>query len=328
MITGHLEELILNMPQSILAAEQRIRSYVRETPLDPSIILSKMSGANVYLKCEHLQNTGAFKTRGAFNKLLSLTPEEVSRGVVTASSGNHGAGVAYALYTLKRQGRIFLPTTVSSAKLDNIKQYDMPMELFGEDTLETEVRAREYAAEHNMVYISPYNDPDIVAGQGTIGVEILRQLSNAEVVLVPIGGGGLISGIAAYLKSVSPTIQIIGCQPENSPVMTESVKQGRIVDIPSLPTLSDATSGGIESDTITFDLCKNNVDDYLLLSEDEIKNGILTFLKTHHQIIEGAAALTIAALLKYKDRFKGKNTVLILSGGNISIETLRTVLSK
>lgn len=316
----------MNFAQLILEAEQQIRPYVLETPLEYSIPLSKMSGAEVYLKCEHLQHTGAFKVRGAFNKILSLTSAETAKGIVTASSGNHGAAVAYALHTLHLQGRVFVPTNVSSAKADNIKQYEAALEYVGEDTLHTEDYARAYATQHHQVYISPYNDLQIICGQGTIGLEIFKQLPKIEVILVPIGGGGLISGIGAYIKSVAPQVQVIGCLPENSPVMAESIAQGKIIEMQTYPTLSDATAGGIESESLTFGLCQQFVDEYLLVSEEEIRHAIVTFIKVKHQLIEGAAALTLAALLKYPQHFENKRTALVLSGGNISLDTLKTIL--
>lgn len=318
---------MLNLKKEVVDAEKRIRSYVRETPLDYSVALSRLTNCQVYLKCENLQYTGAFKVRGAFNKLLTLTEKQRKQGVVTASSGNHGAAVAFGLNTLKIPGIVFVPENASSTKVDSIRHYDVPLEFYGTDCMQTELHALAYAKQHNMIYVSPYNDPHVIAGQGSIGVEISRQLNKIDAVLVPIGGGGLIAGIAGYLKAISPEIKIIGCLPENSPVMSESVKAGKIIDIETKPTLSDGTAGGIEPDSITFDICREFVDDYILVSEDEIKNAIITLLKTQHQLIEGAAGVALASLLKKSQQFKDKNVVVVLSGANISLETLKTVLS-
>jgi len=317
---------MLNIKNEVLTAEKRIRSHIRETQLDYSVALSKLTGAEVYLKCENLQYTGSFKARGAFNKLLSLTEEQKARGVVVASSGNHGAAMGFALTQLKIPGIIFVPENASPTKIDNIRNYDIPLELYGKDTMLTEMHALEYARQHDKVYVSPYNDPDVIAGQGTIGLELSKQLKKIDAVFVAIGGGGLISGIAGYLKTVSPNIQMIGCLPENSPVMAESVKAGKIIEIETLPTLSDATAGGIEPDAITFEICQRYVDDYFLVLEEEIKKAIATLIKTQHLLVEGAAGVALAAFLKNAKHFAGKNLVIVLSGANISLDILKKIL--
>ncbi|HLB43138.1 MAG TPA: threonine/serine dehydratase [Gammaproteobacteria bacterium] len=317
---------MFDIKNEVLVAEKRIRSHVRETPLDYSVALSRATKTNVFLKCENLQYTGAFKVRGAINKLLSLSPSQREQGVVTASSGNHGAAVAFGLNKLNIQGKVFVPENASSTKVDNIRNYNVPLEFYGTDCMQTEIHALEYAKQHNMIYVSPYNDLQVIGGQGTIGLELTNQLDQIDVVLVPIGGGGLISGIAGYLKSVSPKTKIIGCLPENSPVMAESIKLGRIIDMETLPTLSDATAGGIEPGAITFDICKKFVDDYILVSEEEIKNAIISLIKTQHLLVEGASGVALAALLKNAQQFEGKNVVVVLSGANISLETLKMIL--
>lgn len=315
-----------DIKNEILAAEKRIRSHIRETPLDHSVALSRETKTNVYLKCENLQYTGAFKVRGAINKLLSLSPSQREQGVVTASSGNHGAAIAFGLNKLAIRGKIFVPENASPTKIDNIRNYNVPLEFYATDCMQTEIHALEYAKEHNMIYVSPYNDPQVIGGQGTIGLELTTQLNQIDAVLVPIGGGGLISGIAGFLKSISPKTKIIGCLPENSPVMAESIKSGHIIEMETLPTLSDATAGGIEPGAITFDICKKFVDDYILVSEQEIKNAIISLIKTQHLLVEGASGVALAALLKNARPFQGKNVVVILSGANISLSTLKTLL--
>lgn len=317
---------MFDIKNEVLLAENRIRSYIKETSLDFSLPLSKMTQANVFLKCENLQYTGAFKLRGALNKILSLTASQKEQGIVTASTGNHGAAVAFGLKKLNVPGIIFVPENASSTKLENIRNYDIPVEFYAKDCMQTELHALEYAKQNNKVYISPYNDLQVIGGQGTIGLELTRQLNKIDFILVPIGGGGLISGIAGYIKSVSPEIKIIGCLPENSPVMSESIKAGKIVDMKTLPTLSDATAGGIEPDSITFDICKKFVDDYILVSENEIKNAIITLIKTQHLLIEGAAGVALASLFKNAKQFQNKNVVVVLSGGNISVDTLKSIL--
>lgn len=317
---------MIDIKNEVLLAENRIRSYIKETSLDYALPLSKTTQANVFLKCENLQYTGAFKLRGALNKLLSLTPEQKKQGVVTASTGNHGAAVAFGLNKLNIPGLIFVPENASSTKVENIRNYDAQLEFYATDSMQTELYALEYAKQNNMVYISPYNDTQVIAGQGTIGLELTRQLNKIDYILVPIGGGGLIAGIAGYIKSVSPNIKVIGCLPENSPVMAESIKAGKIIDMEVLPTLSDATAGGIEPGAITFEMCQQWVDDYILVSEDEIKNAIITLIKTQHLLVEGASGVALAALMKNATQFHHKNVVVVLSGGNISLDTLKKLL--
>jgi threonine dehydratase len=221
----------------------------------------------------------------------------------------------------------FVPENASSAKVDNIRNYNASLEFYGTDCVQTEMYAMDYAQKHNMIYISPYNDPEVISGQGTIGIELMRQLDNIDVVLVPIGGGGLISGIAGYLKAVSPNTKIIGCLPENSPVMSESIKAGKIIEMETKPTLSDATAGGIEPGAITFEICQRFVDDYILVSEDDIKGAIVSAVKNQRLIIEGAAAVALAVLIKNASEYRGKNVVVILCGGNISYEKLKLLIN-
>lgn len=318
---------MFDIKNEILIAEKRIRGHIRETPLDYSIGLSRETKANVFLKCENLQYTGAFKVRGAINKLLSLTSSQREQGIVAASSGNHGAAVAFGLNHLNMKGVIFVPENVSSTKVDNIRHYTNDLKFYGTDCVQTEIYAREYAKQHNMIYVSPYNDPQVIGGQGTIGLELVNQLDTIDAVFVPIGGGGLISGIAGYLKSVNSTVKVVGCLPENSPVMAESIKAGKIIEMESLPTLSDATAGGIESGAITFDICRQYVDDYILVSEEEIKNTIISVIKTQHLLIEGASGVALAAFLKNSKKFQDKNVVIVLSGANISLEALKSILA-
>lgn len=314
------------LPADIVLAANRIGEYVRQTPLDPSPYFSDLTGADVYMKLENLQHTGSFKLRGAFNKLLSLSEEEQSAGGVAASSGNHGAAIAYAMHRLGMRGTIFVPEQTSPTKVDAIRRAGAEVQFFGTDGLDTETRAREYAAENSMVYLSPYNDRDVIVGQGTCGFEIAQQLRDADAVFVAVGGGGLISGVGAFMKSVNPGVQIVACQPAASAVMTESVKAGRILDLPSEKTLSDGTAGGIEADAITFELCRDLADRYVLVSEEEIAEAMRGFIDSHHMLLEGAAGVAIAGLAQVAKDFTGKKCVVIVCGGNISRETLKKVI--
>lgn len=314
------------LPANAVLAANRIAPHIRETPLDHSPFFSELTGANVFLKLENLQHTGSFKLRGATNKLLSMTAEQRAAGCVAASSGNHGAAVAYAMAKLKTKGVIFVPEGTSTTKVDAIKRAGGEVRFFGTDGLDTELHARKYAVENGMHYLSPYNDEDVIAGQGTCGVEIARQLSRVDAIFIAVGGGGLISGVGSFLKSVNPSMSVVACQPAASAVMTESVKAGEILEMASEPTLSDGTAGGIEAGAITFDICRAVADDFVVVSEDEIAEAMRQFIDAHHMLPEGAAGVALAGLKLRADQFKGKNVVAIICGGNISRETLKKVI--
>ncbi len=316
----------MNLKRDVLRAEERIRPYIRETPLDASPALSDRTSSNVFVKLENLQYTGSFKLRGAMNKLLSLSPDERAKGVVAASTGNHGVAVAFGMEKIGVKGKVFAPENASSQKLEAVRRLGADVVLHGSDCADAERQARQFARENGMVYISPYNDELVVAGQGTIGVELERQCDRIDVVFVSLGGGGLLSGVAGYLKSVSKDVTVIGCSPENSPVMIESINANRIVNLASKPTLSDGTAGGLEAGAITFDICRTLLDDSVCVSEREIKEAMLVFMKTHHMLIEGAAGVAIAACLKLADRFHGRNVVVVVCGANISLDVLKSVL--
>ncbi|MFC1620467.1 threonine/serine dehydratase [Candidatus Neomarinimicrobiota bacterium] len=317
---------VMDIRNEVMGAEARIRPYARQTILEYSPALSQQSGAQVYCKLENLQYTGSFKLRGAMNKLLSLADSVRSKGVVAASTGNHGAAVAYSMQKLDAPGIIFVPENADSSKVAIVKQSGAEVRSYGFDCAETEVHARQYAAEKGMTYISPYNDLQVIGGQGTIGIELEQQLRPIDAVFVSLGGGGLISGIAGYLKHVIPSVEIVGCSPENSQVMIQSLEAGRIVDIPSLPTLSDGTAGGLEDGAVTFELCQKLVDTCLTVTEEEIRASLLLFMRAHHMMIEGAAAVAIASFLKVQEHFKNKTVALLICGANISLETLKQVL--
>ncbi len=318
----------MNIPKEVREAYKRIKPHIRETILEKSLFYSEKGNANVFLKCENLQHTGSFKVRGAMNKILSLSDEELKSGVVTASTGNHGAAVAFSLGKIGASGTVFVSPKASISKIETIKRLGAEVRKYGDDPIEAENYARKYADENSLVYVPPYNDPKTIGGQGTIGVELEKQLDKIDAVFIATGGGGLIAGIGGYLKSVNPDIQIIGSSPENSKVMIESIEIGKLVgDLPSLPTISDGTAGGIEDDSITFELCQKHVDYWITVTEDEIKETFKEFVNTHHQLIEGAAAVAIASYLKLKEKFVGKNVVIVLCGANIGVETLRKILS-
>jgi threonine dehydratase len=316
----------LDVKKEVLDAEKRIRPYVFETPLEYSRCLGKKGECRVYLKLENTQRTGSFKFRGAANHLLSLSGEDIRRGVVTASTGNHGAAFAEMLDILGYEGTIYMPENAASGKVDALRFYNVQLKFSGTDCEIAENAAREDSCRTGGIFIPPYNHPKIVGGQGTVAVELERQLENIDAVFVPVGGGGLMAGISGYLKSVRKSIQCIGCQPENSPVMYESVKAGRIIQMESKPTLSDGTAGGMEPGSITFDICKETVDRFVLISEEEIADAIRLMLEHHYILIEGAAALSVAAFMKAKDEFRNKTVILIISGRKITLDKLKKII--
>ncbi len=312
--------------QTVIEAESRIRRHVRETPIDHSLHLSLLGTGEVYLKLEHLQHTGSFKLRGAFNKILSLEPEQLRRGVVAASTGNHGLGVCYAARHAGAQATIYLPRDVSEHKLAMMKHLGGNLILSSGDCLTAEYEARDAAENSGRVFISPYNDLEVIAGQGTIGVELARQLDRVDAVFVAVGGGGLISGIAAYLKSARPDTRIIGCWPENSRVLYECLRAGRIIEFPEEPTISESTAGGVEAGSVTFPLCRQLIDDHVLASEAEICEAMRMIFEKERWIVEGAAGVAVAAFLKEREKFPGQNVVIVLCGRNIAASKWKGIL--
>tara|TARA_B110000438_G_scaffold55294_1_gene55339 strand:+ start:5892 stop:6845 length:954 start_codon:yes stop_codon:yes gene_type:complete len=317
----------MNFPHEVMKAAKRILPYIRETQFIKSDPFSDLIDADVYFKLENLQVTGSFKARGAVNKLLSMTDREKAEGVVSASTGNHGAAVAFAAGRLEISSTIYVPNDASSAKLENMRQYGASIEIYGNDCVQSEAKAREISLLKGKTYVSPYNDPYVLSGQGTIGVEIDSQCDGLDAMIVSVGGGGLISGVASYLKSIWPDLYVIGCSPENSAVMIHSIKEGKILDLESKPTLSDGTAGGVEPGSITFPLCCETIDESVLVTEQEITNAMVTYIEKEHQLLEGAAGTAVAALIKKKDSLKGKRVGVVICGGNICLDTIRKILN-
>jgi threonine dehydratase len=303
-------------------AAERIGQRVLQTPLPRSQYFSKLAGADVFLKLENRQHTGSFKIRGAMNCLLSLSAEQRNRGCVAASSGNHGAAVAYAMRALAMHGCIFVPEQTSAAKLDAIRDYGGEVRFFGTDGLDTEQHARDYARREGLYYVSPYNDAAVIAGQGTCGVELMQQLPALDAVVIAVGGGGLLSGVASVVKTRNPQAKVIAAQPRASAVMARSIEAGRILDLASEPTLSDGTAGGIEPGSITFELCRALVDEFLLVDERDIGAAMNDFHRHEGAVIEGAAGVAIAALRQSEDSIRGKNVAVIICGGNVAATVL------
>ncbi len=310
------------MKSAIEAAHARIQPYVRETPLEPWSAV----GPNVFLKLEHLQLTGSFKLRGASNKIALLTADQAARGVVAASNGNHGLGVAAAAQARGIAAEVYVSAHVSPTKARRIEALGARIRTAGEDPLTAELAARRAAEQSGRVFISPYNDLDVVAGQGTIAVELHRQLPELDAVFVAVGGGGLIGGIGAYFKAVAPATEIVGCWAANSPVLHECLRAGRIVEVAEEPTVSESTAGNLEPDSVTLDVCRTAIDRHVLVSEDEILAAMRRIMKTEHWLIEGAAAVAVAAYLQDAKRYAGRKVAIVLCGRNLSPEALARLI--
>jgi threonine dehydratase len=301
------------------AAERRIRPYVIETPIQRSEWLSALSGAQVFHKLENVQHTGSFKLRGATHKLLSLTPAQAARGVVAASSGgNHALAVAATGAKLDIATEVFVPAAIDPVRRSKIEAFGVKVRLVDGDALLAEQTARGEGRQSGREYASPYNDPDVAAGQGTIAVELLRQLPRLDAVFVAVGGGGLIGGIGAHLKRASPATQVVGCWPRNSRSLYECMRAGRIVDVPEQPTLSVSTSGGVEEGTVTLSLCREVVDRCVLVSEEEILDSLRRLYREDGQLVEGAAGVPVAAFRQVASEYAGKTVAMLICGGNVS----------
>ena len=318
----------MQLKEAVHTAARNIKRYSRVTPLDFSFFLSEKAGCNIFLKLESMQHTGSFKFRGAINKMLSFNDERRSRGVIAASTGNHGLAVAYAARLLGMKSIICLPENSLTKKIEMLRKYDVELIFHGDNCVIAEQFARKVSEERGMSFISPYNDEDIIAGQGTIGFELQGQLDSVECVYAAVGGGGLIGGIAAYLKAADDAVNIVGCQPRHSAVMYESIRAGHVVAVDEKPTLSDGTAGGIEEDSITYPLCERYVDSWVLVDEREIKRAMKLIFEEHRLVIEGASGVAVAALLHQIDTLsfpKGANVVVIICGGNIDIDSFKKI---
>lgn len=314
---------LVDLAQMVQEAERRIRDYVIETPLEPVPDLLPDHSSHIFFKLENLQQTGSFKLRGATNKILSLDREQAAKGVIAASNGNHGLGVAAASKRAGIAAEVYVSAQVSPSKARRIEEYGVNIRRVGDNPLEAELAARSAAIEQGKVFISPYNDLEVMAGQGTIAIELCRRQPRIDALFVAVGGGGLIGGIGAYMKHFLPQTKIVGCWPENSRVLYESIKAGRIIDVPEQPTLSESTAGGLEQGSVTLEVCRSVIDRSIMVSEDEILSAMRRVRDTRGWTIEGAAGVAVAAFLKEADRYQGKTVVVVICGGNLSAEVMR-----
>jgi len=311
--------------QAIRDARLRLASSIYHSPCTLSATISESSGHPVYLKLENLQRTGAFKERGALNKLLTLTDAERQRGVIAASAGNHAQGVAYHA---KRNGiaaKIVMPVMTPLVKVNATKGYGAEVILYGSGYDEAYEEACRIAQSEGITFIHPFNDPAVIAGQGTIGLEILEQVPDLEAIVVPIGGGGLISGIACALKESRSGIRIVGVQAARMPSMIEALRAHEVVRIPANPTIADGIAVRRAGER-TLALVERYVDEVVAVEEEEIASGILTLLEREKMLAEGAGAAAVAALLHHKTSLKNEKTVALVCGGNIDVTLLSRII--
>lgn len=305
---------------AIADAHQALRPQVMVTPLSYSPRLSAQTGCSVHLKCEHLQHTGSFKFRGASNKLRLLPEAQRRLGVVTASSGNHGQGLALAGQRLGVPVTVYTTTSASSYKVEAIRALGAEVVSLDLDPLGVELEAARQAALQGKPFVSPYNDPQIIAGQGTVGMELLEQAPELDAVFVAVGGGGLVSGIATALRAANPKVEVIGCWPANAPTLQRSLEAGEIIEMDEADTLSDGTAGGVEPGAITFPLCQALLSRTVLVSEQQIRAAMRDVASSERWIIEGAAGVAVAGMQKLASEYQGKRVAVVICGRNIVLE--------
>ena len=307
-------------------AHKSISPYINYTPLIHSLALSK--NLEVYLKLECLQVTGSFKLRGATNKLLSLTNEQKNKGVIAVSTGNHGKGVAHAAKQIGIKSTIFMSSMVPEHRKKAIESLGAKVEIIGNNSDEADLYAREFAKKNNITLVHPFDDLDVIAGQGTVGLEMLEAMPNIDSVIIPTSGGGLIGGIALAIKLQKPNVKVIATSMKRGPSMFESLKAGKPVDVKEEETLADCLGGSIGLENqYTFGICKDVIDDFILIDEPKIAEGIKFNFEKHKLVTEGAAATSIMAVKDQLSSHFGKNTICLLCGGNIDSELFGKIIS-
>jgi threonine dehydratase len=310
------------------AARKDIDAHVWRTPLLPSVELSRRTGGQVHLKLECWQRTGSFKIRGALHKLASLSPEEWAWGIVTASAGNHGLGVAYASQVLGHpRATIFVPEGAPAAKVARLGGFDCQVRCAGADYDAAHAIAEAYAREQGAVYVSAYDDPVVIVGQGTVGLEVMEDLPGADLLLVPVGGGGLIAGVALVAKAINPAVRVIGVQPEASPAAYLSLRDGYPYETyPAGPTICDGLAGGFGQ--VPFDLAGDRIDEIWVVPETAVRRAVRWLLAEEQLVVEGAGAIAIAPVLTGQLEAGGLNVVAVLTGRNMNASLLHEILGE
>jgi threonine dehydratase len=313
--------------QSINLSALRIGEFACHTELTSSTGLSGLLGTDIYFKWENHQPTGSFKIRGAANKIMANLNDCRQRGVTAASTGNHGAATAFICQREGLKLSLFVPSSIAEIKRKKLEKSGARLILVDGPCEQAEALARKEARKSGQIFVSPYNDPEVIAGQGTCGLEIYQDLPEVEEVIVPVGGGGLISGISIYLKTMNPAIKITGVEPENSAFIKHSLSLGYLSnEFEEKATVADAVAGGLESDALTFDLIREYVDDIITVSEESIIEAMRLIFKFHKEKVEGAGALALAALMSFPSKFMGRKTVLLVSGGNCDDDLFKQII--
>jgi threonine dehydratase len=320
-------QLETNHLETIRSARELIKPHIRQTPLIRSDWLSELSGNEVFLKAENLQVTRSFKARGALYKLLSFAKRGIQDPLLAVSAGNHGQGLAWASKITGHEATVIVPKTAPQAKIDAIRRRGANLRIEGDDYDQAEILARKEAEEKNITFVSPYNDIDIVHGQGTVGLDVLDELPSVDVVLVPVSGGGLLAGVGLAIKQSNPNIKVVGVQAENSCAMLQSFRAGKLITVVDEPTIADGLAGNVEPGSCTFPLIQSTVDDIVTVSESEIKSAILATLKNEGMLLEGAGAVGIAVLMSGKLAAEGKTVAVILTGGNIDFSKVSALIA-
>ncbi len=311
----------------IHAARGRLAGTIYETPCPYSETLSALTGARVFVKLENLQMTGSFKERGAANLLLQLSPDERRRGVVAASAGNHGLAVAFHAARLGVSAVIVMPEWAPLAKVTAARRRGAEVVLHGDNFDEAYARAREIEAARDLVFVHPFDDPRVIAGQGTIGLELLEQVPGLDAVLVPVGGGGLLGGVALAVKTERPAVQVIGVQAQEVPGMASALAAGTRVTVPAATTIADGIAVRRVGEH-TFDLARRHVDQVVTVAEEEIANAILLLLEIEKTVVEGAGAVPLAALANRRVALEGRTVALVISGGNIDVNVIARIIER
>jgi threonine dehydratase len=313
--------------EDVLAARERLRDAIYYSPCPHSVMLSALTGQQVYLKLENLQMTGSFKERGALNRIAMLTPEEAARGVIAASAGNHAQGVAYHATKRGIRAIIVMPLTTPLVKVTATRDFGAEVLLHGANYDEAHVEALRLCAEQNLTFIHPFDDAAVMAGQGTIGLELLEQLPQLEAVVVPIGGGGLIGGIACAIKQSHPEVRIVGVQTSRLASMVAAVEAHRPVTIDPATTIADGIAVRRAGD-LTLPMVERYVDEIVTVDEDEIASAILMLLEREKTLAEGAGAAALAALLQHRTSLRGAHTAVLVCGGNIDVTLLSRIIER
>ncbi len=311
--------------KDIRAARERLQGVIVPTPVIPSRFFTRETGHEVYIKPENLQITGAFKIRGAYNKISLLSEQEKKKGLIASSAGNHAQGVAFAALQNKVNATIVMPKTTPLIKVEATRKHGARVILAGDFYDEAYARALEIQKEEDLVFIHPFNDPDIIAGQGTIGLEILEECPAVGTILVPVGGGGLISGVAIAAKSLNPDIRIIGVEPEGAPTLKRALEAGKVVDLDGVSTIADGVAVKRAGD-LTFSLIREWVDEIVTIPDSELMESFLMLIERHKLVAENAAVLSLAAL-RHIGETKGP-VVSLVSGGNIDVVTIATMIDQ